>query len=437
MRIGVRITAEQLSGVFVREDGSYGMHTVPAAETDALDSLLLGLRRYASDPSRTTTEPITSICFDVSAVLVRSDLTPVTVIRIAPRPPIDREHELRDGDGDSPRMVHISGGHTTVGDAIVPLDTSALRQVATEGPRGRRYVVTSVGSLVNPAHELDAGRILLDHADPLSVGYSHSFYSSSFAVRERTAVLNSSLVPFAESLATTLSLAAGERMSQSRLYVTTNDGGRAPLSRLPITPVHSMFASQASELMGAAAMCNLDDGGLVVTSARGSIYGQMRSGVAAVVPQRSFPGADKLATQAANLLPATELLVRGLSEVPTVVAAPGSSREVPELGLEARRRADVDLCALGAARAPLAEWVNRVVIVGNAVEMEQALAVSEARVKARLVSFGALPSQVRILQSRAVATTYENPRVVSVRVRAVAMDADVLTLLGGDSGASQ
>lgn len=433
MLIGVRVTGEHLSGVFVRADGSYGMHTVPVGEPEAIDALLLGLRRYASDPGWTSTELISSVCFDVSAVLVRRDMTPVTVIRIAPRPPADREHELRERylEPDSPRIVHIAGGHTTLGEAIVPFDADALRTVATEAPRGGRYVVTSVGSLVNSSHEIEAGRILLDHAEPLSVGYSHTFYSSSFAVRERTAVINSSLVPFAESLATTLSLAAGARVPQARLYVTTNDGGRVPLARLPITPVHSMFAGQPSEFIGAAALSHLDDGGLVVTSPGGSIYGEMRAGVPAVVPQRLLREGEKLATQSANLLPATELLLAGLSETPTVVATEGANREVPELGLAARRRADVDLCALGAACAPLSDWMNRVVIVGNAVEMEQALSVSEARVKARLVSFGAAPSGVRILESRVVATTYENPRVVSVRVRAVAMDAPSRALRAG------
>jgi hypothetical protein len=437
VRIGVRVTEGHLVGVFVREDGSYGMHTVPARKSDAMETLLVGLGRYASDPAWTSSEVINSICFDVSDVLVRQELIPVTVIRIAPRPPIDLEHELRDEHSGSPRIVHIAGGQTTLGEAIVPLDAEALRKAASEAPRGGRYVITGVGSLVNPAQEIEAGQILLDHAEPVSVGYSHSFYSSSFAVRERTAVINSSLVPFAESLATTLSLNAGAKVPQARLYVTTNDGGRVPLSRLPITPVHSMFASHASELMGAAALSNLNDGGLVITRTRGSVYGEMHAGVPAVVPQRLYRGSEKLATQSANLLPATELLVSGLSERPAVVAAGSANREVPRLGLEPGRRADVDLSALGAARAPLAEWVNRVVIVGNASEMEQALAVSEARVKARLVSFGAIPSRVRILESRAVATTYENPRVVSVRVRAVAMDADVGALLGGELSASQ
>lgn len=424
MRIGVRISGDRVVGVFVRADGNYGMHFVDSGGAEAADALFRGLRRYASDSGLVRAEEISSICFDVSAVLRREETTPVTVVRIAPRPPIDPQHDLGNGrlGADVVTAVHIAGGHTTLGEEIVPLDVEALRGFAAATERGGRYVVTSVGALVNTAHELTAGRILLEHAEPQAVAYSHSFANSSFAIREATAVLNSALVPFAESLATSLALVAGEQVPGARLYVTTNDGGRVPLSRLSSTPVHSMYAGQASELIGAAALSNLDDGAVVVADGSESFYGEILAGVPAVVPQRQRRGEETLATQSAKVLRVTEFLVGGQAKPPTVVAAEGAPRLVPHLWLRASRRADVDLRALGAACAPLADWVNRVVTAGSAVEMNLALAAAEARATARLVAFGAAPSEVRIIESRVAATAYENPRVVSVRVRAVAGD---------------
>lgn len=422
MRIGVRIASDRIVGVFVRDDGHYGMHFVDSGDAGAADALFRGLRRYASDSGFVHDEEISSICFDVSAVLRREETTPVTVVRIAPRPPIDPQHELGNGRLGVGILaaVHIAGGHTTLGEEIVPLDAEALRAFAAAAERGGRYVVTSVGALVNTAHELAAGRLLMEHAEPESVAYSHSFSNSSFAVRERTAALNSALVPFAESLATSLALAAEAQVPEARLYVTTNDGGRMPLSRLSSTPIHSMYAGQASELIGAAALSNLEDGAVVVADGPRSFYGEMLAGVPAVVPLRQRRGEDTLATQSAKVLPVTESLVGGQGNPPTVVAAEGAPRLVPHLWLRAGRRADVDLRALGAACAPLADWVNQVVTIGSVVEMDQALVAAETRATARLVAFGAVPSEVRIIESGVAATAYENPRVVSVRVRAVA-----------------
>ena len=425
MRIGVCVASDRLVGVFVRTDGSYGMHSVASGNPEPVEALLSGLRRYASDSSRMQAEEISSICFDVSSVLRLKETTPVTVIRIAPRPPVDAQHDVGNGRPNSRQaiVVHIAGGHTTLGEEIVPLDEVSLRNFAAGAEQAGRYVVTSVGALVNAAHELKAGQILLQNADPAGVAYSHTFASSSFEVRERTAALNSALVPFAESLATALALVAGEQVPEARLYVTGNDGGRMPLSRLSTLPVHSMFAGQASELIGAAALSNLEDGAMVVADGPNSFYAEILAGVPVVVPQRQRRGEETVATQSAKVLPVTALLIGGLSELPTVVSAEGAPRTVPYIGLPANRRADVDLRALGAACAPLTDWVNRVVSVNSALEMEQALAAAEARATARLVSFGAAPSAVRIVESRVAATTYENPRVVSVRVRAVAGDA--------------
>jgi len=144
-----------------------------------------------------------------------------------------------------------------------------------------------------------------------------------------------------------------------------------------------------------------------------------------------------LASKSANLLPATPSLLTGSIEPPIVVATSGSPDQ-SSLGLPVHIRAEVDLGALGAACAPATDWLNRVIIVRNATELQQSLAAAEARVRSRLVSFGAATSHVRIVESRVIAAPYENPSIVGLRVRGVAAGKSVGGILTREqSGASQ
>jgi hypothetical protein len=59
--------------------------------------------------------------------------------------------------------------------------------------------------------------------------------------------------------------------------------------------------------------------------------------------------------------------------------------------------------------------------IKNANDMQRAVAAARAEATARLVSYGAESVSVMILESRVIATAYEHPDFVSVRVHAVAM----------------
>ena len=313
------------------------------------------------------------------------------------------------------------------------------REVAAAAPRRGRYVVTSVGSLIDPAHELEAGRILLELADPASVDYSHSFNSGSFAIRERTAIINSLLIPVAESLVTSLALVVGARLPGARLYASTNDGGCVPLTRLSVLPVHSMLSARASEFIGAAALLGTEDGRIVVAGGDEILVGEIIEGAPAVRQKFQERLGSALATKVAHLTPLTGDAVHPFPGSPVVHAV-----DAPESGLPANilsnapvLAAEVDLCAFGAACAQLSDWAHRIVRVTGPDEMRHELEVAEARVRARLVSFGASPSEVRIVESRTVGTAYQNPSLVSVRVRGTAGQSIGTLLSGGDGHAAQ
>lgn len=431
MRIGISLTVEAFTAVVVNPDGSTTSHAVAGTNRDVSGQLDALLRALWRDDNLNLTQAGSSatITLDVSGILRRDTLTPLHILRIAPRPPIDQGHEIDDSHSSEPQPLisHFSGGHTILGEELVPLDEAGIERLSREATPGHRYVIASAGSLVNAAHELRAGELLHRFARPTSVDFSHNFSHGSIAVRERTARVNSSLFAHSETLGTTLALTIGNFAPQIRAFVTTNDGGRLPLSRLPNLPVHSLNSGLATELIGAAAVCNVTDGRLIFPSEDGLMYGEVLDGVPTVVPTQQMQSNDLIASQTANVVPITAALLRGRTEPPTLLLRSGdeaaqSTESIRSSGIELvpAARTSLPLRALGAACAPLADWVNSVVNVSNASEMEQALAAARSRVDVRLVSFGADPSQVRTVESRVLATAYQHPRVVSVRVRGIA-----------------
>lgn len=419
MRIGVSLTRAGAAAVALCRDGEIRTSEVDNRRRPLVDLVAELLRDLLGASSRDR-DQTTSVTFDVSQELALEAGTRFTVLRIAPRPPVDGGEVMshKTGVGFDLEVLHAAGGHTILGDELVSLDTAGIVRAARSTRPGGRFVVSGVGSLVSPAHELRAGQLLLEHADPETVEYGHRFHSGAIAVRERTALVNSSHLTIGASLGTSLALAVGTVLPQARLYVTTNDGGSTPIARLSVSPVHSLYAGRPTELIAAARLCGVEEGRYVVAGRDHAFYGEVSAGVPAVVPSHHAPAGLRVATQSANLRPVADSSLGGHQEPPLVVTH--GEDPVPVVDLPEHLHSLYDLRALGAACAPLSDWANRVVNVSNASEMGQALRTAEARVAARLVAFGALPSQIRILESRVMATAYQHPRVVSVRVRGVA-----------------
>lgn len=419
MRIGVSLTSSGAAAVALADDGEIRASGVDNRRQPLVD-LVAGLLSDLLGSPHQDRDQTTSVTFDISQELGPDASTPFTVLRIAPRPPVDAGEVMsrKTGAGFNLEVLHAAGGHTILADELVPLDTAGIVRAARSTPPGGRFVVSGVGSLVNPAHELRAGELLLEHAEPETVEYGHRFHSGAIGVRERTALLNSSLMAIGASLGTGLALAVAKVLPRARLYVTTNDGGATPIARLSVSPVHSLWAGRPAELVAAARLCGLEQGRYVVAGRGDAFYGEVSAAVPSVVPSHHGAPGLRVATQSANLRPVADSSLGGHEDLPLVVTHGEEPSQIDDLPAHAHSL--YDLRALGAACAPLSEWANRVVTVGSATEMGQALRTAEARVAARLVAAGALPSQIRVLESRVMATAYQHPRVVTVRVRGVA-----------------
>lgn len=380
-------------------------------------------------------ERIGSVVFDVSRVLVPATDEHVFSVLIEPRHPREPRRHLWHDRSLPVSAANVVGGHNALGVELVPLDVAELRGIVPEVPSNAHLVVTATGSAANAAHERRAAEAVKSLVPLASITESHVFHSDSLLVREYTAVLNALLLSCAERFAAILegAVATGAG-ADTRAYVTTNAGGCTPLSRLPITPVHSFRADVAGAMLGAAALTGRNDGRMIVAGPCGAhsssprncvTIGEVIEGMPAIMSRVELDDGTSLASNFAHVVPLTDLLLAGATEPPVTVLVRGAEAELAVFGLAPAITTTHDLVALGAAVAPLSYWHNCTERIAKQSDLEPALRDAERIAYANLVASGAASESVRFRESRVLATVYGQAQIVRVRVRGVAPTPDL------------
>lgn len=383
---------------------------------EALDSVLSSLRLQFG--SR-----ITDVTADVGRVLAAARPGEVVAVRIAPRPPADRFHNTRLPALIEPavsRTVHVRGGHDLRGRPLAPLDLEAfLLELPSILAGGLRNVaITAVGSTASPEHETRIADAILSNNSDMRISISSDFYSSVFRDRDYTAVLNSALMESGEELAAMLEEAGRRHFPAATLSYARNDGGRAPLARLAVAPVHALRPEPAMAILGAATLGGLCDGEVVVCRDEGVSVGTVHGGlpIAHSLIRQGYEAS--LATNAAIVEPYTaNHPVR--PDIPSVVADLRTIQDTPpEHGLLPTLPGVRDLNLIGCAAAPLTAWIDRLEKVSGQAELQRVQHRAEEEASSAVVQLGASPTDTRIIESNVFAMPYGNPGIVRIRVRA-------------------
>lgn len=418
MRLGLHCAGAHTTAAVFDRGAIRSVVRRPAGEDGPLAAAEAALHDLASDTALATRAAhVTSITFEASELLNVDPTLPVTLVRVSPRRPLHGHDPFplpQLGTGrvhNAPHIVHLPGGHNAHGQEIVPLDTTGLLGLSPVEPEAPRFVVSAVGALLNPEHELRTGAALLAEFPGANIAYAHEFHHASFSVRERTAFVNLALRDRAEQIMTALSVAASASFPGARLLVATNSGGSTPLARFAVTPVDSVASLLATEAVGAATLLHAADGTLSFSHGVERFDCELSGGLPAVVPALVSEVFGKLATPAGN--------VRATQSDPEL---PAGDRPAPH-EFAPDERATLGAC--GAACLPRVAWFLTLAQVANEADMRRSKQAAEARVHARLVATGMPPESIRTAESLVTATSYGNPGVIVLRIRAVA-DPDAL-----------
>src|SRR6476620_9157101 len=320
MRVGLRLQGTSCRAVVLdgRTVVSAAREVHAGSLSEALESSLSGLRREFGSG-------ITEITADVGRVLVERKLADVVAIRISPRPPADAFHVTVLPALVEPavtRTVHVRGGHDLRGRPLARLDLEAFLADLPGILDGdvRNVAITSVGSTASKDHETRIADAILSNDRDMRISISNDFYSSVFRDRDYTAILNSALMETGEELAAMLEEAGRRQFPATLLSFAKNDGGRAPLSRLALAPVHGLRAEPAMGILGAATLAGMPEGEVILCMEAGVTVGHTRGGLP-VTRSLIRQGFDaSLASNAAILEPYT-LHHPVRTDIPSVIAA--------------------------------------------------------------------------------------------------------------------
>jgi hypothetical protein len=156
----------------------------------------------------------------------------------------------------------LAGAMSIEGDEVAPLDAEEIARVAREALAAgcEALAVSGFGSVINPAHELEAARIAREAAG-LPVVCGHQLTSSlNFVERATTAAMNAKLVPLIEALLEAVQAALREAgLTDVPLFVVKGDGSQMLDRVAREVPVETVLSGPAASVIGALRLFDVRD----------------------------------------------------------------------------------------------------------------------------------------------------------------------------------
>jgi len=152
--------------------------------------------------------------------------------------------------------AYIKGGHGVWAQQVAPLDTAALEEAVDRmQSEVDSFVVSSHFSVYNPAHELEAARIIKNRTNlPVVLGHH---LTSQLGVPERsvTAVLNARLLPIISDFLDGVERSLKERGVEATILVFKGDGTLMNIEKARERPVETILSGPAASRMGGKLLC--------------------------------------------------------------------------------------------------------------------------------------------------------------------------------------
>lgn len=287
-KVGIDVGSTHTDAVVIDENlnivAAVKTMTTPDVTSGIVEALKLAVERSGVDPG-----DIKAVMFGtthvINAVIQRRGLGRVGVIRIgAPAarsidPGLDWPDDLRRAVIAGSRIVR--GGHEYTGEEITDLDVDDLRKAIRSFKEigVDAIAITSVFSIVNPAHEITAKEIASKEAPEIPVVMSHEIGSIGLLERENATILNASLLGVMRRAIQALKNAM-ERLGlgHAAMFFAQNDGTTASESYIANFPVFTIVAPISNSIRGAYVLTNIPNAIVVDTGGTTSNIGVLVKG---------------------------------------------------------------------------------------------------------------------------------------------------------------
>lgn len=256
-------SADVLTGIMDALEAILSEH---AGGEDSVEAVMLGTTQFTN------------------AVIERRELSEVAAIRIGKPsgvglpPKIGWPDDIARCLGDNVYMIH--GGYLFDGWRLAELDDREIDAVIDDLVRRKvgAVAISSAFSPMNPEPELEVGRRVRAALPNAHVTLSHKIGRLGLLERENAALLNTSLLSFADSVVTSFVEAIRSRGLDCRFFVSQNDGTLMDAAFARHFPALTFASGPTNSLRGACKLTGLDNAVVVDIGGTTSDVGILRDG---------------------------------------------------------------------------------------------------------------------------------------------------------------
>ena len=286
MRIGIDVGGTHTDAVIMQGDNvlasTKGLTSadVISGVTNALD-VILGESGISQDKIETVMIGTTQF---TNAIIERRELAQVAAVRIGlpsgngMPPMLDWPQDLKDALDSEYFMLH--GGYLYDGWALADIDeieiTNMIDRMLKSGVKN--IAIASAFSPINSAPEEQVAAKIRQAIPDAKITLSHSFGRLGLMERENAAILNTTLLPFADKVVSSFLGALKKRNLHCPVYISQNDGTLMSADFVRSYPALTFASGPTNSLRGAYKLTGLKDAIVVDIGGTTSDIGVLQNG---------------------------------------------------------------------------------------------------------------------------------------------------------------
>ena len=219
-----------------------------------------------------------------NAIVERRELAPTAAIRLGlpsgnELPPmIDWPEDIAEAVGRHCFMLH--GGYLYDGRPLAPLDDAEIDDVIRElvARDIRNVAIAAAFSPMKPEPEVYVAERVRQAIPDANITLSHPFGRLGLVERENAAILNASLLPFADRVVASFVEAARRRGLTCPVFISQNDGTLMSAEFVREFPALTFASGPTNSLRGACRLTGLEDAIVVDIGGTTSDIGVLQNG---------------------------------------------------------------------------------------------------------------------------------------------------------------
>jgi len=288
-RVGIDVGSTHTDAVIIDENNEIVAADKTRTTPDVTSGIVSALKSVL-EKSTISKDDVVAVMFGtthiINALVQRKGLYKVGVLRLgkpateAIEPMLDWPNDLRIAVGN---LKYIAkGGHEYTGEEISRIIPDELRKIAEafKNLSVNAIAISSVFSIVNPSHEIEAANIMRDVlGESIPITLSHEIGTVGLLERENATILNAATIGVMRKAIKALRKSLEDLgLSHAKMFFAQNDGTTASAEYIEKYPIFTVVAPISNSIRGAYVLTGITDAIVVDTGGTTSNIGALTKG---------------------------------------------------------------------------------------------------------------------------------------------------------------